>query len=330
MKIFAGIDSGGTRARLALVQEDGRVIGYAEGKSCCFTDQGMDGAREALQTIWQEAWLSTGTSVQPATALFLGLGSILAGADARINCELAVSLGLASESAIQAQNDAWNAMVGGLCGRAGVLLIAGTGSACLGRNAAGEVWRAGGWGYKLDDRGSAFALGRAAMIAATRDADGRGAPTSLTKMVIDALHLSSMEEIFRRLHHEGGSRHDIAAFAPQVIQAAQSGDAVALAIVKEGADGLVEMVATVSRKLQLSKPDLALTGGLLSNSLYYQQRFLEKMVKVLPGFTIVQDGLPPVLGAVMLAAESVFGKPLPSSFIENLRNSAARLEQVPS
>lgn len=330
MRILAGIDSGGTRARLALVLEDGRVIGYAEGKSCCFTDQGIDGAREALRTIWRDAWLSARISPQPATALFLGLGSILAEGDARINCELAVSLGLAAKKEIQAQNDAWNAMVGGLRGQAGVLLIAGTGSACLGRNANGEVWRAGGWGYKLDDRGSAFALGRAAMIAATRDVDGRGTPTSLTKMVTDALNLSCMEEIFRRLHHEGGSRFDIAAFAPQVIQAAQTGDAVALEILKEGAEGLIEMVVTVSRRLQLIPPALALTGGLLCNSIFYRQLFLEKLVDTLPGFIMVQDGLPPVLGAVMLAAEGVMGNPLPSSFVENLHSSAAKMVPSPS
>jgi N-acetylglucosamine kinase-like BadF-type ATPase len=33
MKLFAGIDGGGTRTRLALVCEDGALAGYAEGGS---------------------------------------------------------------------------------------------------------------------------------------------------------------------------------------------------------------------------------------------------------------------------------------------------------
>ncbi|MBQ9198398.1 MAG: ATPase, partial [Clostridia bacterium] len=42
----------------------------------------------------------------------------------------------------------------------GAILIAGTGSICFGRDKAGHTFRAGGFGYLIDDAGSGYAIGR--------------------------------------------------------------------------------------------------------------------------------------------------------------------------
>jgi glucosamine kinase len=325
MRVFAGIDGGGTRTRLALVRDDGRLAGYAEGGSCCFTDRGLDAAREALAELWKSAWRSAGMEPRPADALFMGMGSVLAAADERINCDLALGLGLAWPGGVRAGNDAWNALAGGLSGRPGILLISGTGSACLGRNARGESWRAGGWGYQLDDVGSAHALGLAAMIAATRDADGRGSPTSLTSLVIEALGLSELKEIFRKLHHEGVARSAVAALAPRVVAHAEAGDEVARGILGAGAEGLVTMAVTVARRLGLDRVELSLTGGLITHSACFRRMFLDRLGVSLSGFTLAEDGLAPVLGAVMLAYEHATGSPPADPFLRILRQDAGRL-----
>ena len=59
-------------------------------------------------------------------------------------------------------------------GRA-IVLIAGTGSAAVGRDLNGQVIRVGGHGPLLGDEGSAYDVGRRAAIAALRAAD-RGMP----------------------------------------------------------------------------------------------------------------------------------------------------------
>src|SRR5260370_28359461 len=40
-----------------------------------------------------------------------------------------------------------------------IVLVAGTGSAAIGRNAQGEIWRTGGLGPQVSDDGSAFDIG---------------------------------------------------------------------------------------------------------------------------------------------------------------------------
>jgi N-acetylglucosamine kinase-like BadF-type ATPase len=329
MRLVAGIDGGGTRTRLALVNEDGTLVGYAEAASCCFTDRGLDPARQALADVWNAAWKSAGASPRPADALYLGLGSVLSDADAHTNCTLAESLGLARPGHVRSGNDAWSALAGGLAGRPGILLISGTGSACLGRNSDGETWRAGGWGYLLDDVGSAHALGQAALIAATRDADGRGEPTSLTALVKQALGLSDLKEIFRKLHHEGVTRAEVAALAPRVVVHAEAGDRVARRIIEAGVEGLVEMVVTVARRLRLARPELALTGGLITHAASFRKLFYERLSREIHDYTLAGKAFAPVFGAVMLAMEHATGTPPTDPFLENLRRSTARLDADP-
>jgi N-acetylglucosamine kinase-like BadF-type ATPase len=328
MKVFAGIDSGGTRTRVALVREEGTVIGYSEGGSACFTDVGMDAARAELARLWKAAWTVANNASRPADSVFLGMGSILSEDDARINCEMATQLGFAETAAVYADNDAWNAHAGGLTGRPGILLISGTGSACLGRNFEGETWRAGGWGYLLNDSGSAHALGMGAMIAATRDSDGRSQRTRLTDVVRIALTLQDMKQIFRKVHHEGVSRAQVASLAREVVAAAEAGDSVARQLVKENVVGLVEMVITVAQRLRLIEPELALTGGLISHADSFRREFLEQLTAKLPRVSLARDGLAPVFGAVLLAFQRVCNEAPSTGFVENLRRSAASFSRA--
>ncbi|MEI3013924.1 MAG: hypothetical protein V8T36_03730 [Ruthenibacterium lactatiformans] len=65
--------------------------------------------------------------------------------------------------------------------------MAGTGSICFGRDAAGKTARSGGYGHKIDDEGSGYALGRDALAAVVRAQDGRGPRTLLTDLVFAQL-----------------------------------------------------------------------------------------------------------------------------------------------
>lgn len=324
--VFAGIDGGGTRTRLALARGNGCVFGFAETGCCSFVELGLDRARLELEQLWKSAWQSANVSPRPADRLFIGTGSILSKADAEINCELAVSLGFASRENVQADNDACNALAGALEGRPGLLTISGTGSVCYGRNARGECWRAGGWGHLLHDTGSAYSLGLAAMIAATRAADGRGPATKLTAVVLESLEMRDLKEIYHKLHHVGVPRAGIAALAPRVAAAAEAGDGVANEILDAGADGLVEMILTVVGRLGLDRPEIAFTGGLITNARLFRQRVLARLVGKLSKFTLTETGHAPVFGAVLLACQNATGARPGAAFVENLRQSTANLK----
>jgi len=323
--ILAGIDGGGTRTRLALATAEGELLALAEGGCASCVEIGSEAARSVLAELWHAAWVRAGLAPRPVDGLFMGTGSVLSEEDALVNRGILLALGLAAQDALRVDNDAWNAHAGGLLGRPGILLIAGTGSACLGRNERGETWRAGGWGHFLDDRGSAYSLGSAAMVAATRETDGRGPRTALTELVRGRLGLADLRGIYRRVHHEGLSRAEVAALAPDVVRAAEDGDAVAAAILQQGAAGLVEMVVTVAGRLALERPDIALTGGLIESAGQFRRLFLAGLERELPLSRLARGGLAPVLGAVLLARELARAGAPDGAFLERLRQGAARL-----
>ena len=76
---------------------------------------------------------------------------------------------------------------------AGIIIIAGTGSIVLGRDAVGTEARAGGWGPLLADDGSGYAIGLAGLRAVFRARDGWGPSTALTQALQEALSLTSWD-----------------------------------------------------------------------------------------------------------------------------------------
>src|SRR6185436_17233044 len=138
--------------------------------------------------------------------------------------KIAEDMHLAPAEQIGIDHDCRIALAGGLSGRPGIVLIAGTGSSCFGMNAAGEAWRSGGWGHLLADEGSGYWLGVKGLEAAVRAYDGRGAPTALLDQLQRHLGLPDMNDIMHRLYVTGMSRAELAALAPIVIAAAADGD----------------------------------------------------------------------------------------------------------
>jgi len=112
-------------------------------------------------------------------------------------------------------------------GGAGVLVLAGTGSIVLGRDARGRWARAGGLGPLLGDEGSAFWIGRAWLRARA------AAPAQ------------------RRLAVRRDAVPAIAALAPRVVARARRGDRLAARIVREAQAHLADQAREVTRALGL-------------------------------------------------------------------------------
>ena len=92
---------------------------------------------------------------------------------------------------LSAENDcviAWAAAAGG---SPGIVVVSTTGSVAYGRNSDGATAVAGGYGHLLGNEGGGFDLGRSALVAALRGADGRGDVTRLTDLCMQRLNVST-------------------------------------------------------------------------------------------------------------------------------------------
>ncbi len=137
-------------------------------------------------------------------------------------------------------DDAVTAHAGALSGGWGVSLVAGTGVACLALPDGGEPRILGGHGFLLGDEGGGFWLGRRGLSAVLRAREGRGPDTGLAAAA--RRRFGDLDDLHVRVHDAPRPVPEIAAFAPDVLEAAGRGDEVAREIVDEAAHELATTV----------------------------------------------------------------------------------------
>ncbi len=198
-----------------------------------------------------------------------------------------------------------------------IAVIAGTGSKVVGRRADGTLVTAGGYGYILNDPGSAPALVRDAVRSLFDAADEDEPRDALADALFahfgvdDVVGLSTALTVRPRLTRWGGA-------APLVFAAADAGSTRAVDVIEHAADELARSVELVHRRGGLGD-DIVCAGGVISNqprlftalAARLRERGLDHAVHLLD--------VPPVGGALALArrlteaADAVPFAPSPSS-----------------
>ena len=191
------------------------------------------------------------------------------------------------------------AHTGALDGKEGMILIAGTGSVCYGKNRDGNTAMAGGWGHLIGDAGSGYGIGRDALSAVARMYDGYGKPTILRDLVSQELILNTAEKIVSYVYSNDKSA--VAAISPLVDKAYAMGDTVATQIIRNNAASLVQLVSTVASRLCLKSCDVALLGGLMEHETALRKEFEKLMAENDPGLRCVSPLRSAAEGAVLEA-----------------------------
>ncbi len=318
MDYFLGVDGGGTRTRSALVDEQGRVVGRGEAGSCNLHHHDEDEVRRHLSEALAASLRGVGVPAEPGiVSAFMGMAGVTRPSTADRYRQLVRQIGLTG-ARVGIDHDIRIALAGGLGGRAGIALIVGTGSSCYGRDSTGRSWQSGGWGALAADEGSGYDLGRQAIVAAVRMADGRLPATPLRDRVFGWLGVSSVFQMLARVHEEGLERHEVAAFAPEVIRLAQEGDAAARRILEGGATELAAMVKATHRGCPTGDaPEVVIHGGLGVSPTVYRELVSAAILRVLPEARIVEAELEPVLGASLLALQEA-GVPITPKVLQSL------------
>lgn len=232
--IYVGADVGGTWIRIAI---------WAE-QHVATTVVPADRDLRQLASVLRGVWRRRRWSRRRVAGLVVASRGLWTPAERRT---LARHLrGLASR--VHVISDAQAALLGALGQRPGVLLLSGTGSIVVGRNARGRWARAGGLGPVLGDEGSGFWLGREWLRGRVRD--GHLVPT------LRASHARDPVRVIARL-------------ARGVLARARRGDRRARRIVAEGQGHLAKGALEVARALKLGRHvDVSWAGSVLADRWY--------------------------------------------------------------
>ncbi|WP_136043462.1 MULTISPECIES: N-acetylglucosamine kinase [unclassified Microbacterium] len=246
---IASVDLGKSRCRITITGDGGRIERSGVGSPGLAAAGGVSAALGAIVPLLDG--LSGLEQIGVGAA-----GAWLAPEAAR---ELAERLAVATGARIVVASDVVTAHVGALDGGTGVLLIAGTGAAALGIDDNGARL-VDGWGPELGDLGSGSWLGREALRAVLRAADGLAAQTVLT----DAINgpVGAVSDIQEWIARSEPLPRRLATLAPLVLDAAEAGDPVAHQIVAEAVRLLTATAVAASARTR----DVALHGGLTDHA----------------------------------------------------------------
>mgnify|MGYP003326290348 FL=1 len=303
--LLAGFDAGQTHCRCRLADRDGRVLAEGEGSgvSHLAAPDGAERFQAALRSSLAAARAQPGAPAGPLVAAVVGASGIEADSPVQgLGQGLAATALELNREQVLVTGDEQTALAGAFAGGAGIVLISGTGSICVGRADDGRLHRCGGWGWLLDGAGSAMDIGRDGLALSLRMADGRCAESPLRQALWDALGVSRPQELKARVVDPGFGAAGFAALAPLVSAAASAGDPGAEAVLRHNAEALADLVTAVAAALQLERPPLCCVGGAIEHLVPLRTGFAQALAERLPGVVARPPLGDACSGALALAA----------------------------
>lgn len=305
MNLFLGLDCGGTKTEAALVDETGRVVAQTRG-----------GAANPLRSSFAHAFTAIDdaaaralAAVEAEAANVRGVSAGLAGAG-RVRVAKRVVAFLTTrfrEAEIEALTDLEIALESISPEGPAVVVVAGTGSAAFGRDAAGKTARAGGWGPWFSDEGSAFDIGRSALAALAQAHDSAEPPGTFEQAVAASLGADHWEQVVDHVCRRPLER--LPAVFPAVAGAADAGSETARAVLDKAVVNLAELARLVVRRLGLERAEFALgrVGGVFGRSAYLDQRIEERLAGLAPRVRLTPARYSPGVAAAQRALRRAGG-----------------------
>jgi N-acetylglucosamine kinase-like BadF-type ATPase len=300
------VDGGNSKADVALVAADGRLLAAVHGPSISHQamglQPGMANLRELVANAAAEAGIAGGSRVAPIGSYCLA-GADFAAEERMLHRTIA-ALGLTDETLVR--NDTFAALRAGTDRPWGVALICGRGINGAAVGPDGRTARFDGLGPISGDWGGGRGIGTAALGAAVRARDGRGPRTVFERLVPEHFGLRTPAAVTRALYEERIDDTRLTELSPVVFDAAAQGDAVARGILTRLSTELVAMAGALIRRLRLTRldPEVVLAGGVFraDDPTFYGE--IEAGVRaVAPRARIVRLTAPPVLGAALIGLD---------------------------
>jgi N-acetylglucosamine kinase-like BadF-type ATPase len=297
---YFGIDGGGTHSRLALTDQDGKVLSRSQAGSTNIYSVAKDEVLANLSLLLDSALKIAGLTKRDLAAGCLGSAGLGREGEQKLYSAFFDTL-LGPEFPVKLCTDGETLLCGGLESLEGYCLIAGTGSIALGRSLTGILVRSGGHGYMLGDEGSAAWTGRTAIARTLRSLENRDLETNMLDSILETTGLSGPGDLIQYVHHDA-DKAKIAALAPAVTEAGRKGDPLALDILRTGAEELALLVKSVlGQSPWIHRKELVLAGGVMEHDEIAAGILKEILARQFPDLAVTNPKGTALEGACMLA-----------------------------
>ena len=299
---YLAIDGGGTKTDVVCVDRTGTVLGRGGSGPTSLTVTSIGAASfnliEAIRVAIEKI-----PEIKSFKKVVIGLAGVDTEAE-KVRAEEVFRRALSHYQfeAFILLNDSEIALVNGSDSPNAVIVVAGTGSICFGRNAAGQTARVSGMDYLLADQGSGYSIGRKVLQAAVKSYDGRAAKSYLEKMVCEFFMIPTISELKNEVYNPDLTKSEIAQLSPLCTKAFHAGDEVAQQILSEEVAEIVTSVSTVLQRLHSGEDtfEVVFAGSLLELE-EIVSKVKEQLSSRFNNLQFIQQTQDPVFGAVKLA-----------------------------
>ncbi|MGD9627661.1 MAG: N-acetylglucosamine kinase [Pyrinomonadaceae bacterium] len=300
-QFFLGVDGGGTKTHVALMNEAREVVGEA-------TAGPSNPLRVGVETAVSNIVKAADQAIDAAEILRVDIAAATLGLAGVRRADIKKSIKASFTEQIRIRKttvitDAEIALFATTLGEPGIVVIAGTGSICLGKNAKGKMAIAGGWGPLAGDEGGGVGIAQTALHAVAKASDGRGIPTTLSKRASEYFRASGPENLIVAIYSPQVDNSRIAGFAKFVVEAAQEGDAVAETILQEAGAELGLAACAVIEKLGLKRYNVPIgcVGSVFKAGPLLTKPMIETIHTIAPKAFLTEPEMPPAHAAALMA-----------------------------
>lgn len=322
MKLFLGVDGGGSKTRFVLIDEAGHVLAAHATGTAYYLEIGLEQLEALLTRGIQTTLERAGASAQQLSYAFLGLPAY--GEDRGLIPELdAAPAAALPHGRYRCGNDMVCGWAGALAGADGINIVAGTGSIAYGEY-AGRSARAGGWGELFSDEGSAYWLAREGLRLFSRMSDGRTPRGPLYERVRSHFALEEDLDLCATVYGKSvAQRSQLAKLSKLVADAASSGDQATRALFAAAVAELADIVDAVRAQLAVPAAEelpVSYSGGLFRLRELLLQPLEATLARRAHRYRFLAARLPPEAGAALQAAR-LSGAPLTAQSIATLQSA---------
>lgn len=300
--LYLGVDGGGTKTAFVLINGKGKILAYNIKPTCHYKQSSLKNfenvIRQGIKDICNEAKIS----IEEINYVFLGIPGF---GETKKDIPLLLSIikEILNDVPFTCDNDAVAAWAGSLACKAGINMVAGTGTIAFGMDKEGHSTRAGGWGHFCGDEGSAYWIGKKAIEIFSKESDGRLNKTPLYNILREELDIENdfdlIDIVITKLSMK---RDEIAKFSKIIYKAALENDIEAIKVFEEAAFEHYLTIKSVINQLNLQNEEILISysGGVFNADSFVLEplkKYLEEHGKV----KLMKPILQPITGAALYA-----------------------------
>ncbi len=294
MEYFLGVDGGGTKTKVVLLNSDRDIILQREFPASNLISTESGPVLTKITELAQE--ISKGFNLK-------GIGMGIAGVDSEQDRNRIYQWMRKNFPDLQLEvvNDGVASLIGALNKKPGILINAGTGSIAIGLTEGRRIIRSGGWDYLLGDEGSAYWVGIQLIRLAIKDYDRGLKDSRIIRIITDYFQVSSLEEIMAIIYNQVQKKDHIAGIALKAAELASAGDSRVGAIFNKAGKELGRLIYWVFSRGEFAVPvSLTYSGSVFKSFDLFRESLFGYLKQKELEYNWVEPRYTPEIGAGML------------------------------